>query len=658
MEGGEEVHSSPAPTSVSYEMESQEWEHNIEDMVGGDHDGQSGGDPPPACPCHNTPIGSCPGFIRTFVSLVTAVTHHPSGGTNMDGARIQLPLRTIHPEPWEQLLCGYYDKEVLVNSLRYGWDLSFLPGPAPKDSTFNLPSAMEYPDSVDAYINQELMFGTLVGPLPSVLPFATFCSPLGSVPKPGSDEAKRRCITDCSQRGEGINMWIPCDHHRGAPFKVHLPGSLDIIAGITRLRQRHPGRRLQMFKFDFARYYRQFLVDPSQSPFLCIMWRGKKYADRSWSFGNRGACMGSQRFSAAVAWLFRTQLAPSPGAVNSGANCKCPSTCECGDNECFPYIDDNIIICYEDVAWFLYHSFIDLVQQLGIQLSTTPGHITTPDYTCVALGVEYDLDANIISLPDIKLEALDILLANWQVKETATRKELDSLAGKLLYCCQVVPPGRIFLARVLETKSLVSDNHHVTLDQEFKLDINWWHKMVRNWNGKSFLEFHHTGDVSLDASSRGWYNNRPGIGAYNFSNNEFFSTGVPEELWEWDICDLELVAHVLACNTWASLWHGKKVSMLTDNEACRFFMQHGRSKCPKRLKMGRYITGLQFREDFRVFTARITTDQNTLSDCLSREGEPGKLESFFKECHQNNVSPTRRQIDPGVFKLVLDQGIV
>jgi hypothetical protein len=140
MEDGKEVYSSPAPASLSYEMDGQDWGHYIEDMVGGDHDGQIGGDDPPACPCHNNPIGSCPGFIQTFVSLVSAVSHHPSGGTNMDGARIELPLRTIHPVPWEQLLCGYNDKNMLANSLRYGWDLSFLPGPAQQNPAFNHPT--------------------------------------------------------------------------------------------------------------------------------------------------------------------------------------------------------------------------------------------------------------------------------------------------------------------------------------------------------------------------------------------------------------------------------------------------------------------------------------------------------------------------------------
>jgi hypothetical protein len=127
---------------------------------------------------------------------------------------------------------------------------------------------------------------------------------------------------------------------------------------------------------------------------------------------------------------------------------------------------------------------------------------------------------------------------------------------------------------------------------------------------------------------------------------------------DWDICDLELFAHVLACYTWAGTWRGKKVSMLTDNEACRFFMQFGRSKCPKRLSMGRYLTGLQFKEEFRVFTARITMDQNTLSDALSREGESGKLEAFYSECHRNNVTPIRRQVNPEAFDYERDSGFM
>jgi hypothetical protein len=60
----------------------------------------------------------------------------------MDGARISLPFKSIQPDPWEDLLGEYYDKQELVQALRYGWDLSFLPQPTPKDATYNLPSAI------------------------------------------------------------------------------------------------------------------------------------------------------------------------------------------------------------------------------------------------------------------------------------------------------------------------------------------------------------------------------------------------------------------------------------------------------------------------------------------------------------------------------------
>ena len=140
----------------------------------------------------------------------------------MDGARIPLPRRQIEPGPWNELLDGYFDRQELVNALTYGWDLSFTSDPKPKDAEFNLPSAYEHPDAVDAYVETELSHAALIGPLPADLPFPVFRSPLGVVPKP---PAGWRTITDCSQRGLGINNWISADEHRGKLCKIHLPGT-------------------------------------------------------------------------------------------------------------------------------------------------------------------------------------------------------------------------------------------------------------------------------------------------------------------------------------------------------------------------------------------------------------------------------------------------
>ena len=579
------------------------------------------------------------------------------GVPNMDGARIELSkYRCIDPTEWERLLEGYFDRDELVSGLRFGWDFSLAPDPDPRDAPANLPSATEFPDSVDEYVATELSFGALVGPLPPDLPFRVWRNPLGSVPKV---PPKRRTITDCSQRGAGINSWIRHDWHRGKYVETNLPGTTHICAAIRRTRLRFPAELVLLFKLDYSRFYRQFLNCPSQSPFLCIMWKEEIFLDRCWCFGNRGCCQSSQRFSAAVSWFFRCRVPPAPGVANSGLACRCPHTCLCGDNECCPYIDDSIAIVVESNATWLYNSFIELTKKLTLQLSTTPGHISPPSTTVVALGVEYDTRENRISLPQAKLEALLALLQEWLDRDTATSRELASLVGKLLWAAQVVPPGRLFLGRALALKRQVdaqgggryAPKRPTQLDQDFKLDIRWWFSMVRGWNGRSFLEARHTGDVATDASSHNWYDGGPGLGAFSYVNNQYFATGVPAKFKNWNICDLELLVILIAVRVWGPGWAGYEVDLLTDNESCRHLLLGGKSRDSGRLAMARLIVGEQFRGGFRVSPSRITTEKNTLADALSRLGDNGKWELFHQTVAGYGAVPTRINLNPSVFNL-------
>ena len=84
-------------------------------------------------------------------ALVADISHH-SGLPNMDGARLPLPSPTISPEAWERELGSYFDKDNLVQAFRYGWDLSLLPDPDPRDAPSNHPSAMDWASQVDPQI--------------------------------------------------------------------------------------------------------------------------------------------------------------------------------------------------------------------------------------------------------------------------------------------------------------------------------------------------------------------------------------------------------------------------------------------------------------------------------------------------------------------------
>ena len=140
------------------------------------------------------------------------------------------------------------------------------------------------------------------------------------------------------------------------------------------------------------------------------MWEGKVYLDQALSFGNRGAALAAQRFIWAVVWMFRTRLPPHPGTFNRGMGCKCVSHCDCGENVALAYIDDVLGFSPLCLAEQNFSSFLALAEHLNLRLSTTPGHISPPGSRCVALGLEYDLEENTVSLPSAKVTDLVQLL--------------------------------------------------------------------------------------------------------------------------------------------------------------------------------------------------------------------------------------------------------
>ena len=616
--------------------------------------------PPPPCACHDLPKGSCPDFISRFLDLVTEV--RDSGVPNMDGVRREIPPedRQINPEVWGVLLANYFDRDELLAGLQFGWDFSLADSPLPADAEENLPSANQYPGHVDEYVATELAYGTLVGPIPTPAPWPVFRSPLGTVEKPRCP-GKRRTITDCSQRGAGVNSWIRHDYHRGRVVQTRLPGTEHIVAAIKKTRLQYPGQKVKIFKSDYSRFYRQFITCPGLAPYFCVQWRGKLYFDRSWSFGNRGCCSSSQRYSRGVAWIYRTQVPPARGVQNSGLACRCPEECQCGDNLMENYIDDSLGVCPESRATWLFNAFIELVQALTLCLSSTPGHISAPATVCVVLGVVVDTDHNSISLPADKLADIRALLAVWCSKKSATPRELASLCGRLLWCARVVGPGRLFLSRVLRLKREADSRpgamarRSISLDEEAQRDLQWWAGMVTVWNGVSFIEPRLTCDVSVDASSNGWEGGTPGLGCFFHATGEFIATGVPPGMREWRICDLELFCYVLCIRAWSHQWRGCTINILTDNEPTRMLLEGGRSRDRLRLAMAREIVGHQFVGDFRLHSTRIATRDNLCADSLSRLAEPGQWARFQSFVATHGVTPSRCQVQPQWFILAQPQ---
>ena len=293
---------------------------------------------PTPCQCHQKPVGSCPSYIEVHVNRIWQASEVLGLLPNMDSLRIPLPKPSFPIEAWRLAMGSYFDAGELLLAFRYGWDLSFTSPPAPRDAPRNLSTVSIAPHDVDTYIGVELEHGALLGPLnPNKLPFKIFHSPLGLVDKKGSKV--RRTIVDASQKGEGINAFIPANWHRGKQWKLTLPNTDSIVESIRRVRSQYPGQKVFLFKIDMSRWYRWFFLDPNQTRFLAVKWKGMSFIDLALSFGNRGAALCAQRTSWAICHIFRTKVPPHPGTFNSGLSCRCTDHCGCGDNDAQCYID-------------------------------------------------------------------------------------------------------------------------------------------------------------------------------------------------------------------------------------------------------------------------------------------------------------------------------
>ena len=601
------------------------------------------------CTCHDLPRGSCKSFKDYHVDRISRGLRSTGLTSNIDGLREPLKYQSFPLDTWRWALRGYFDAGDINEAFEYGWDPSYTAVPEPRDAQWNLQGASLFQNDVQSYIDQELAFGTLVGPFDDKdLPFKTFCSPINTVPKKNS--SVRRTVVDCSQLGRGINAFLDAHVYRGTYWKLSLPTSQTIIELIRQTRNKYPGQRVLIFKLDFARWYRWFVLDPVSAVFFAIRWRGKVYLDTALSFGNRCAALAAQRVIWAVVWMFRTRVPPFPGSFNTGISCNCTHHCECGENRGAGYIDDFIGVCPQSLAYFQFNAAVELAKTLGLRLSQTPGHVVPPSTSCECLGILYDTDRNTMQLPQDKVNDLAAILLAWSSKQRATEHELAVLCGKLLFAANVIFAGRLFLNRCLATKRFAATlNQPTILTSDFFEDIKWWKIAIQKRNGVSFLVPVSDLHVSLDASSNGWKGSAPGLGGFNHETNEYFSCTVPPRFSQLSISDLELLAHVVALHLWSNEWDRASVEIHTDNQACFYLLRNGRSREDIRLQMSRWIAMCQVDNNFRLASTWISTKENNFADALSRLGEPGQQQKFDQLCAGLARTPNLRHVSPEHF---------
>ena len=223
-------------------------------------------------------------------------------------------------------------------------------------------------------------------------------------------------------------------------------------------------------------------------------------------------------------------------------------------------------------------------------------------------------------LPDENLAALLEELSRFKdlyaSHHRCTKRQLLSLIGKLAFACKVIPAGRIFLRRLLDTAHLVEElERKILITEDTCQDLEWWLRFASEWNGTGFFlepDWTPADEFQLFTDAAGTL----GYGA--FWNGHWFSEPWLAHLLHTSIEWKELYAIVIACKTWGKHWSRKKLLFHCDNNVVVCIWISGCSHSPDLMDLVRTLFFVAANNNFHVVIRHISGIGNSIADALSR----------------------------------------
>ena len=96
--------------------------------------------------------------------------------------------------------------------------------------------------------------------------------------------------------------------------------------------------------------------------------------------------------------------------------------------------------------------------------------------TC--LGILIDTVKGTLSIPPEKLHDIMQAVRHRLSKDIASKRQLKSILGLLLYIHKCIKPARIFLNRMLDLLRSCYGHQKIKLTPDFKRDLRWFTKFL------------------------------------------------------------------------------------------------------------------------------------------------------------------------------------
>lgn len=405
---------------------------------------------------------------------------------------------------------------------------------------------------------------------------------LGAVAK---SNGKWRRITDLSEpEGNALNELVDAP-----PFQFESID--DAVQVITQFKV------VVACKFDLQAAYRQVPVHVDHWDLCGFVWEGVRYVDLRLCFGYRRAPF--------VFWKISNFI-------------KRVALGYFGVRFIIPYLDDFLIISPGDSleaafanASHDFQRFESCLYELGWEIARHK--VVTPSLDLTFLGIRLNLVERSLSVPDEKLTDLLDTLEKFSQRKFATKKQLQKLVGLVNFACKVVRGGRTFLRRMIDELNLASDkNKPVQLSYDFQLDVLWWLKFARAWNGKA---------VMIDPwpiDSRRFVVDASGKASAAIFDYEYLVYILEPPFSTWHINATEFLSVVLAAKRWGPLWSGHRVIVESDNTTTVAAIYKGSSASREIMRMLRHLFWISAKFNFHITARHISGSCNELADAASR----------------------------------------
>ena len=417
-------------------------------------------------------------------------------------------------------------------------------------------------------------------------------SALGAIPKKGSE--KVRLLHDASRpAGDALNDYAHPEHFQyqtiDDAMKLIKPGAY-------------------MAKIDLSNAYRVVRVHPSDWEYTGLKWTFRGHdkptfmVDTRLSFGARKSPMIFNELTQAVRRIMAAK----------------------GFHNIVVYLDDFLVVedSYESCKATM-DVLRRVLRELGFRINYKK--IEGPTQRINFLGVILDSNTMSVDLPASKCAELKETLSATMNKTKVTKKQLQSLAGKLNWASLCIYGGRFHLRRILDRMNCLQRPHHRTrVTCDMRADITWWLRFMDMFNGTvPMVDYRPVAPVSIDACSEA-------AGAFfldSFIYTPWASAG--ESVQSLHINHKEVMALEPAAHCWAPLWANKLVHVHSDNQAAVAIINKGSCKNPIAMESLRRVFWLSAIYNFRLKAFYYPGCRNILADSASRLHESGSWDRLL-----------------------------